>query len=56
MHSHLAPSHLDRAPDQPSDEDWLAELRPWLDLCQRGLDPHEAWRQVRQNPKAPCLI
>ena len=25
------------------DEDWLGGLRGWVELCQRGHDPREAW-------------
>jgi hypothetical protein len=31
----------------PEHEDWLGPLRPWVTLCQRGVDPQEAWRQLR---------
>jgi hypothetical protein len=26
-------------------DDWLGPLRPWVDLCRRGMDPQEAWKQ-----------
>ena len=32
---------------RPDPEDWLGSLRPWVNLCQRGIDPQEAWRQLR---------
>jgi hypothetical protein len=32
-----------RAPDR---DDWLGPLRPWVNLCRRGIDPQEAWRQL----------
>ena len=28
------------------DEDWLGGLRGWVELCQRGHDPREAWVAV----------
>jgi len=31
-----------RAPER---KDWLGPLRPWVNLCWRGIDPQEAWRQ-----------
>jgi len=34
-----------RAPDRA---DWLGPLRPWITLCSRGVDPQEAWRQLRR--------
>jgi hypothetical protein len=29
------------------DGDWLGPLRPWIELCRRGLDPQEAWQQLQ---------
>jgi len=29
-------------------EDWLGELREWVNLCHRGIDPREAWRQLQR--------
>jgi len=29
------------------DGDWLGPLRPWIQLCRRGLDPQEAWQQLQ---------
>lgn len=31
----------------PADEDWLGDLRSWVDLCRKGLDPSEAWSHLR---------
>ena len=25
-------------------DDWLGHLRPWLALCERGVEPFLAWR------------
>ncbi len=33
---------------RPDPEDWLGPLRPWVNLCQRGIDPQEAWRQLQR--------
>ena len=33
---------------RPDPEDWLGPLRPWVNLCQRGFDPQEAWRQLQR--------
>ena len=32
---------------RPDPEDWLGPLRPWVNLCQLGIDPQEAWRQLQ---------
>ena len=34
-----------RAPER---EDWLGPLRPWVQLCQRGVEPQEAWRRLQR--------
>ena len=34
---------------RPDPEDWLGQLRPWVNLCRRGLDPQEAWRRLQQR-------
>ena len=28
--------------------DWLGPLRAWVNLCRRGVDPQEAWKQLRK--------
>jgi hypothetical protein len=33
---------------RPNPEDWLGPLRPWVNLCRRGVDPQEAWRQLQR--------
>jgi hypothetical protein len=33
---------------RPDAEDWLGPLRPWVNLCHRGFDPQEAWRQLQR--------
>ncbi len=25
-------------------EDWLGHLRPWIELCERGVEPFQAWQ------------
>lgn len=25
-------------------DDWLGHLRPWIELCERGVEPFLAWR------------
>jgi hypothetical protein len=30
-------------------QDWLGELRGWINLCHGGLEPREAWRQLHQG-------
>lgn len=32
---------------RPQDEDWLGDLRGWVDLCRTGLDPREAWSHLQ---------
>ena len=29
-------------------DDWLTELRDWVNLCHRGVDPQEAWQRLQQ--------
>ena len=33
-------------------EDWLGPLRPWVNLCHRGFDPQEAWRQLQRERRS----
>jgi hypothetical protein len=33
---------------RPDPADWLGPLRAWVNLCQRGIDPQEAWRQLQR--------
>lgn len=28
-------------------DDWLGPLRGWVQLCASGVDPEEAWQQLR---------
>jgi len=37
---------------RPNAEDWLGPLRPWVNLCRRGVDPQEAWRQLQAHTPA----
>ena len=32
-------------------EDWLGGLRGWVELCQQGHDPREAWRLVQPSQR-----
>ena len=36
---------------RPGPEDWLGPLRPWVQLCQRGIDPQEAWQELQRHGK-----
>lgn len=29
--------------------DWLGHLRPWIALCERGVEPFLAWRLLAQR-------
>jgi len=29
--------------------DWLGHLRPWIQLCERGVEPFLAWRLLAQR-------
>ena len=29
------------------EEDWLGDLRQWVNLCQSGLEPREAWQRLQ---------
>ena len=37
---------LTRGDDQ---EDWLGGLREWVELCNRGHEPREAWRLLKHS-------
>ena len=37
---------------RPEPEDWLGPLRPWVNLCRRGMDPQEAWRELQSRQSA----
>lgn len=30
-------------------DDWLGHLRPWIELCERGVEPFLAWRLLAQR-------
>ena len=30
-------------------DDWLGHLRPWIALCERGVEPFLAWRLLAQQ-------
>ncbi|MFM7311750.1 MAG: hypothetical protein ACKO0M_01050 [Cyanobium sp.] len=32
-------------------EDWLGGLRGWVQLCQRGHDPREAWQLLQRSQR-----
>ena len=41
---------------RPDPEDWLGPLRPWVNLCQRGIDPQEAWRQLQRYGRSTAMV
>jgi hypothetical protein len=44
------PRPTSAAAQRPDDrEDWLADLRDWIRLCQHGHEPREAWQRIRQS-------
>ena len=36
-----------RSSPAPNPQDWLGELRGWVNLCHSGLEPREAWRRLQ---------
>ena len=34
---------------RPEADDWLGPLRGWVQLCASGVDPEEAWQQLRPS-------
>jgi hypothetical protein len=44
-HPHTSGSPTAHGLDQ---DDWLGDLRDWVNLCHRGVDPQEAWQRLRQ--------
>ena len=51
MHQPIAPGLNVSKPrlHRSEEEDWLGGLRGWVELCQRGHDPREAWRLVERS-------
>ena len=33
---------------RPVADDWLGPLRPWVNLCRRGVEPQDAWRRLQR--------
>jgi hypothetical protein len=44
-HLHTSGSAAGHGLDQ---HDWLGDLREWVNLCHRGVDPQEAWQRLRR--------
>ena len=43
-----APSHPTTSAAAAAPPDWLGELRGWVELCHSGLEPREAWQQLKR--------
>ena len=53
MHQPITPAPQNSSPlvHGTDNEDWLGSLRDWVELCQRGHDPREAWRLAERSQR-----
>jgi len=53
MHRRSNPTRPPSGPLLHGDEqeDWLGGLRGWVELCQRGHDPREAWHLLQRSQR-----